>query len=92
VTVARVIIDDALTVDEAAAALVAARAAIDAGCHRIDLGGLKTVDSAAVATLIAIQRYASSRGVHVEFVDVPEALVGLAHLYEVDTLLGVQGR
>lgn len=78
-----------LTVDEAATTLRAARAAIDAGCREVDLSRLQTVDSSAVATLLAIRRYAVSKSVPLCFSPPPAALASLIALYEVGPLLGL---
>ena len=78
-----------LTVDEAAAVLRAATAAIDAGCREIDLGRLETVDSSAVATLLAIRRHAMAKGVDLRFSAPAAALTSLIGLYEVGALLGL---
>ena len=82
-------ITGALTVDEAAAVLRAATAAIDAGCREVDLSTLQTVDSAAVATLLAIRRYALGKGVDLRISPPPAALASLIGLYEVGGLLGL---
>jgi len=81
-----------LTVDEAAATLRAAQAAIDAGCREVDIGGLQTVDSSAVATLLAIRRHALAKGVDLRVSPPPAALAGLIGLYEVGELLGMAAR
>ncbi len=82
-------LSESLTVDEAAATLRAACAAIDAGCRELDIVGLQTVDSAAVATLLAIRRYAAGKGVDLRISAPPAALASLIGLYEVGELLGV---
>ncbi len=82
-------ITGSLTVDEAAATLRAAIAAIDAGCREVDIGDLKTVDSAAVATLLAIRRYAAGKGRDLHISPPPAALASLIGLYEVGGLLGL---
>lgn len=85
-------ITGSLTVEEAAAVLRAATAAIDAGCREVDLSTLETVDSAAVATLLAIRRYASTKGVDLSLSPPPSALASLVALYEVGGLLGLPAR
>jgi len=77
-----------LTVDEAANVLVAMCAAVDAGCQEVRLEQLQTVDSAAVATLLAARRHAQQKGVDLRFSPPPPALAGLIGLYEVAALLG----
>jgi phospholipid transport system transporter-binding protein len=61
--------------------------AIAAGQTSIDLGGLTSLDSAAVATLIACQRAAQAKGAKLHFTQVPASLKSLAQLYGVETLL-----
>jgi phospholipid transport system transporter-binding protein len=89
VSVSPLSLSGSLTVDEAAAVLRATTAAIDAGCREIELGALHTVDSSAVATLLAIRRYADIKGVSLRFSPPPPALAGLVGLYEVGGLLGL---
>ncbi len=79
-----------ITNENAATLLEQGVAAIRAGDASIDLAGVTTVDSAAVALLLAWQRAASSEGKRVTFVGVPSGIVGLAGLYGVDSLLGVE--
>ena len=76
-----------LTMSDAAPVLAQGLAAIASGATKIDLGGLKAMDSAAVAAMLAWQRAAQAKGVRLEFINVPAALKSLAHLYGVDTLL-----
>lgn len=90
-TVRSFTVSGSLCVDDAAAALQAARAAIDAGCHQVNLRELDRVDSSAVATLLAIRRHALEKGADVTFSPLPPALAGLVRLYEVGPLLGIGG-
>jgi len=78
---------ETLTVHNARTALDAGLAAIDAGQAEIDLAGLTTVDSAAVATLLEWKRAARAKGQHLVFRNPPASLVSLANLYDVDQLL-----
>lgn len=84
-------ITGSLTVDESAAVLRAAKAAMDAGCRHIDVSGLEVVDSSAVATLLASRRYALQNGFDITFSPLPQALTGLVGLYEVVGLLSRSG-
>jgi len=79
-----------ITSENAAHLLEQGAAAIRAGTATIDLGNVTAVDSAAVALLLAWQRAAAGQGKRVQFVGVPSGIVGLAGLYGVDTLLGVE--
>jgi phospholipid transport system transporter-binding protein len=79
-----------ITGENAARLLEQGEAAIRAGEATIDLGSVTAVDSAAVALLLAWQRAAAGQGKHLRFVGVPSGIVGLAGLYGVDSLLGVE--
>ena len=76
-----------LTMSDAAPVLAQGLAEIESGVTIIDLGKLATIDSAAVAAMLAWQRAAKAKGLRLEFVNIPAALKSLAHLYGVDTLL-----
>jgi phospholipid transport system transporter-binding protein len=78
---------EALTVQNARAALVQGCAAISAGQTVFDLGGVKSADSSAVAVLLAWQRKARKIGVELTYVNLPASLQSLATLYGVDALL-----
>lgn len=62
-------------------------AAIRAGDTTIDLAGVTTVDSAAVALLLAWQRAAAEQGKRLTFTGTPSGVTSLAGLYGVDALL-----
>ena len=78
---------DALTMDEAAAAVRGGLQALAAGEAEFDFGSLQRFDSAAVAALLAWQRAAASRGLTLRFTNRPAGLESLARLYGVDHLL-----
>ncbi len=61
--------------------------AIRSGQSSIDLAGVTTVDSAAVATLLAWQRTARREGKTLTFTNLPDGLRSLAELYGVIDLL-----
>lgn len=92
VSVSPLCISGSLTVEEAAGVLRATTAAIDVGCREVDIGALETVDSSAVATLLAMRRYALGKGVDLRFSPAPAALASLIGLYEVGDLLGLSVR
>jgi phospholipid transport system transporter-binding protein len=89
--------DGPITMDNASAALTAARRGIDDG--RGDDGGgddgevefaldaLVHSDSSAVAVLIAAQRHAEMAGKTLRWSAVPDAVRSLARLYGVDALI-----
>lgn len=79
-----------LTVDNASAVLEAGLQAIAAGQAAIDLSEVATVDSSAVATLLAWQRAAKAAGRTLEFGTLPANLQSLAELYGVTPLLNAQ--
>ena len=62
-------------------------AAIRSGDLTVDLDGVATVDSAAVALLLAWQRAATAEGKRLTFKGIPPGLAALADLYGVDSLL-----
>jgi len=79
-----------LTVDNASAMLEAGLRAIAAGQATIDLSEVATVDSSAVATLLAWQRAAKAAGRTLDFGTLPANLQSLAELYGVTPLLNAQ--
>lgn len=78
---------ESLTAHNAETALQAGLQAIAAGQREIDLALLGSVDSAAVATLLAWKRAAAAQGASLTFHHVPATLHSLANLYGVDELL-----
>jgi phospholipid transport system transporter-binding protein len=77
----------ALTIDSAAQVLAASRAARLPGSGVVSLAGLRRVDSAAVAVLLAWRRRALQDGQSVVFSDMPSNLTALAQLYGVEQLV-----
>lgn len=78
----------AITNANAAALMDVGATAIRSGDLSFDLGAVQQVDSAAVALLLAWQREAQSKGGRLALTNVPPALLNLASLYGVDSLLG----
>ncbi|MGH8807961.1 MAG: STAS domain-containing protein [Noviherbaspirillum sp.] len=76
-----------LTVNNAKTVLEAGLRAIEDGQTHFDLADLATVDSAAVATMLAWQRAARSGGKTLVFSHVPASLQSLCDLYGVAELL-----
>jgi len=76
-----------VTNENAATLLERGIAAIRAGDLTIDLDGVITVDSAAVALLLAWQRAAAGEGKRLTFSGIPPGLASLADLYGVNGLL-----
>ncbi len=79
---------EALTFDNAQAALKQGCAALAAGETVFDLGGVKAVDSSAVALMLAWERRAQTEGRSLKFINVPAGVDALARLYGVDGLIG----
>lgn len=78
-----------LTVDHAQAVLDAGLRAIAQGQTEIDLAGLTSIDSTAVAVLLAWQRAARKLGKPLVFHHPPANLQSLANLYGVSALLSL---
>jgi phospholipid transport system transporter-binding protein len=71
----------------AASLLQLGEAAIQNGDARFDLSAVKRCDSSAVALMLAWQRAAHARGLHLELEGAPASLCSLATLYGVNTLI-----
>jgi phospholipid transport system transporter-binding protein len=76
-----------LTINSAKVALEEGLRAIEGGQTEIDLEQLTTVDSAAVATLLAWKRAAQARRQSLVFRNIPPALISIAMLYGVAEIL-----
>lgn len=76
-----------LTFDNAKTALDAGLQAIAGGQADIDFSNLVTVDSAAVATILAWQRVSSAKAVSLSFRNIPANLLSLISLYDVTALI-----
>jgi phospholipid transport system transporter-binding protein len=79
---------DALTFQNAQAALEQGCAALAAGETVFDLSGVTAADSSALALMLAWQRRAQDQGRALKFVNVPGNVDALAKLYGVEELLG----
>jgi phospholipid transport system transporter-binding protein len=79
---------DALTFQNAHAALEQGCAALGSGETVFDLGGVKSADSSALALMLAWQRRAQAQGRKLSFINVPANVDALARLYGVDGLIG----
>ena len=79
---------DALTFQNAQAALDQGCAALSAGETVFDLGGVKSADSSALALMLAWERRARAQGRNLKFVNVPANVDALAQLYGVQELIG----
>jgi phospholipid transport system transporter-binding protein len=79
-----------LTLREASATLATLLPQLQAPTvTELDASQLKSLDSAAVALLLACQRQARTQGRQLLIVGVPDKLRKLAQLYGVDGLLGI---
>ncbi|CAN5277533.1 STAS domain-containing protein [soil metagenome] len=81
----------ALTVDCARTSLEEGLRAIQAGQLEFDMAEVTTVDSAAVATLLAWQRAAVKQGGVLHLLNLSPSLLTLVSLYDVRDLLSVSG-
>jgi phospholipid transport system transporter-binding protein len=79
---------DALTFQNAQAALEQGSAALSTGETVFDLGGVEAADSSALALMLAWQRRAQAQGRKLSFINVPANVDALARLYGVDGLIG----
>ena len=77
----------ALSMDTAAGVLEASREAPLPGTGIVSLAAVESVDSAAVAVLLAWRRRAAAEGEDLSFTDVPASLSALAELYGVEELI-----
>jgi phospholipid transport system transporter-binding protein len=75
---------DALTFQNAQAALEQGCAAVGAGETVFDLGGVRAADSSALSLMLAWQRRAQKLGRTLKFINVPANVDALAKLYGVD--------
>ena len=76
-----------ITNENAGTLLEQGLASIGSGDVAVDLTGVTTVDSAAVALLLAWQRAAAKQGKRLALTGVPAGIASLAELYGVDSLL-----
>ena len=77
----------ALSVDTAASVMEASRAAALPPSGVVSLAGVESVDSAAVAVLLAWRRRAIAEAKDLAFTDVPASLSALADLYDVKEII-----
>jgi phospholipid transport system transporter-binding protein len=73
--------DQELSLRNAVSVSEAGLQAIHAGSDQIDMTPLQTVDSSAVAVMLAWQRQAQSLNRHLQFIGVPASLLSLISLY-----------
>lgn len=76
-----------LTVATVAAVAEAGREQVATGDRVVDLSGVTHVDSAALALLLSWLRAARAAGRQLSIDQAPAALVSLASLYDVDSIL-----
>ncbi len=82
----------ALNVDTAASVLEASRAVALPATGIVSFASVDSVDSAAVAVLLAWRRRAEGEGKVLSFTDVPASLSALALLYGVEELISLPVR
>lgn len=86
---ARLSLSGPLTIATVAAVAEAGREQIAGGDRVVDLSGVTQVDSAALALLLSWQRAARAAGCRISIDRAPVALVSLASLYDVDSILSL---
>ena len=84
---ARLSLSGPLTLASVAALVDDGRERFAAADRVLDLAGVARVDSAALALLLSWVRAARAAGRQISIVNAPQALVSLASLYDVDTIL-----
>jgi phospholipid transport system transporter-binding protein len=81
-----------LSFETAAAALSETRAALEKQpATAVELAGLSHADSAGLAVLIALMRDSTKRNARLVLRNPPRGLLALAHLCDVEELLGLKG-
>ena len=78
--------DGVLSFDNAAASVEAAQSLELPASGRVDLSGLQSVDSSALAVVFALKRRAKAEQRDLIFVGVPDDLASLARVYGVEGL------
>lgn len=73
--------DQELSLRNAVSVSEAGLQAIHAGADQFDMTSLRTVDSSAVAVMLAWQRQAQALNRHLQFIGVPASLLSLISLY-----------
>ena len=84
---ARLALEGPLTLATVAALAAAGRERVAAADRTVDLAAVSQVDSSALALLLSWTRVARDAGRQLSIVGAPAALVSLASLYDVDTIL-----
>ena len=83
--------DQELSLRNAVSVSEAGLQAIHAGSDQIDMSTLQTIDSSAVAVMLAWQRQAQSLNRSLEFTGVPASLISLISLYGLNDFFQVIG-
>lgn len=86
---ARLSLSGPLTIVTVAALAAAGREQVAGGDRVVDLSGVTQVDSAALALLLSWLRTSRAAGRQLSIDHAPEALVSLASLYDVDSILSL---
>ncbi|HEX4885268.1 MAG TPA: STAS domain-containing protein [Casimicrobiaceae bacterium] len=85
---ARWVFSGGLTFDDATRILEESRSLPLPRSGHVDLSGLQSADSSALAVLMALKRRASAERHHkLVFEGLPEAIMALAHVYGIDELI-----
>ena len=83
--------DQQLSLRNAVTVTQAGLQAIHAGSDQIDMSTLQTIDSSAVAVMLAWQRQAQSLNRSLQFTGVPASLISLISLYGLNDFFQVIG-
>lgn len=83
--------DQELSLRNAVTVTQAGLQAIHAGSDQIDMSTLQTIDSSAVAVMLAWQRQAQSLNRSLQFTGVPASLISLISLYGLNDFFQVIG-
>ncbi|MBC3806717.1 STAS domain-containing protein [Undibacterium seohonense] len=83
--------DQELSLRNAVTVSQAGLQAIHAGSDQIDMSTLQTIDSSAVAVMLAWQRQAQSLNRSLQFTGVPASLISLISLYGLNDFFQVIG-
>ncbi|WP_374486308.1 lipid asymmetry maintenance protein MlaB [Zoogloea sp.] len=86
---ARLSLSGPLTIATVAALAAAGREQVTGGDRVVDLSGVTQVDSAALALLLSWLRASRAAGRQLSIDHAPTALVSLASLYDVDSILSL---
>ena len=83
----RIVVSGPVTLANVAALLEEGRRHLEEGVRTVDLGEVTEMDSSLLAAMLAWLRDARRRGHELTFVNLPESVRTIAHLYGLDGLI-----